>query len=188
MQMKYVIFGLVAVAVVAGLTSTFLRKDVEMIACPMDAYLCANGSYVGRSGPSCEFQCPATTTLSIETQEALLAKADLITLTTPVPEMVMGNPVTITGAARGQWYFEASFPVVLTNWDGLIIAETFATAQGDWMTEDFVPFVAELGFENPYKEGDPDFMKRGSLILQKSNASGLPEHDDALEIPIRFAP
>jgi hypothetical protein len=186
--MKYVIFTLVAIAIAAGVTSTLLQEETKMVACPMDAFLCANGSSVGRSGPSCEFQCPATTTVSAETQEALLAKADVITLTTPAPEMVMGNPVTITGAARGSWYFEASFPVVLTNWDGLIIAETYASAQSEWMTEDFVPFMAELGFENPYKEGDPDFMKRGTLILKKHNASGFPEHDDALEIPIRFAP
>ena len=30
-------------------------------------------------------------------------------------------------------------------------------------------------------------MKRGSLILKKDNPSGMPEHDDALEIPIFFA-
>ncbi len=27
-------------------------------ACPMDARQCANGSYVGRSGPQCLFYCP----------------------------------------------------------------------------------------------------------------------------------
>ena len=94
----------------------------------------------------------------------------------------------LTGQARGYWYFEASFPIVLTNWDGLIIAEGYATADGDWMTEEFVPFTASLEFTNPYEEGQPDFMKRGSLILQKDNPSGLPENDNALEIPIYFAP
>ncbi len=93
----------------------------------------------------------------------------------------------LEGKARGYWFFEGSFPVVLTNWDGLIIAEGFATAEGEWMTEDFVPFKGELTYTSPYKAGDPDFMKRGSLILKKDNPSGLPENDDAFELTVFFA-
>lgn len=98
----------------------------------------------------------------------------------------VGSPLVIKGQARGYWFFEASFPVVLTDWDGKIIAEHYATAKENWMTEDFVPFEATLVFENPYKPGDPDFMKNGYLILQKDNPSGLPENDAAVEIPVRF--
>jgi hypothetical protein len=116
------------------------------------------------------------------------AHADLITLTSPQPNGSITSPLTLTGQARGTWYFEGSFPVILTDWDGRIIAESYATAQGEWMTEDFVPFVANFAFPNPYHAGDPDFMRRGSLILKKDNPSGLPENDDALEIPIRFSP
>jgi hypothetical protein len=112
---------------------------------------------------------------------------DLIRLDEPQPNETVSSPLTITGEARGTWFFEASFPVVLTNWDGLIIAEGVATAEGDWMTEDFVPFSAELEFDSPYSSGDPDFMQNGSLILQKDNPSGLPENDNALEIRIKFA-
>ncbi len=35
--------------------------DAQPIACTMDAHMCADGSYVGRSGPNCEFVCPPTT-------------------------------------------------------------------------------------------------------------------------------
>jgi len=90
------------------------------------------------------------------------------------------SPLIIKGRARGTWFFEASFPIILTNWDGLIIAQGYATAQDDWMTEDFIDFIAELEFEKP------NIYNRGSLILKKDNPSGLPEHDDALEIPITF--
>ncbi len=55
------------------------------------------------------------------------------------------------------------------------------------MTTEFVPFEATLEFASPYEVGDPDFMKRGSLILQKANASGLPENDAAYEITVYFA-
>ena len=113
-------------------------------------------------------------------QAHIEAHADLIRLESPAPLAVIETPLEVTGLARGTWYFEASFPVVLVNWDGLIIAEGVATADGEWMTEEFVPFRATLEFETP------DYGERGTLILQKDNASGLPEHDDALEVPVRF--
>lgn len=115
-------------------------------------------------------------------------KADLIVLETPTPNQTIASPLTLKGKARGYWFFEASFPIVLTNWDDLIIAEGYATANGEWMTEEFVPFTATLNFVNPYALNDPDFVERGSLILKKDNPSGMPEYDDALEIPITFAP
>lgn len=115
-----------------------------------------------------------------------LEKLDLIRINTPRPNQSVSSPTTIIGEARGHWFFEASFPVVLTNWDGLIIAEGFATAEGDWMTEEFVPYTAELEYDSPYSAGDPDFMKNGTLILRKDNPSGLPENDDELEIPVKF--
>lgn len=105
----------------------------------------------------------------------------LLILEYPQQDQVIGSPLRIEGKARGNWFFEATFPVVLTNWDGLIIAEGFATAQGEWMTEDFVPFTAELTFIS-----DTTVSDRGSLILQKSNPSGLPENDDAYEITVFF--
>lgn len=112
-------------------------------------------------------------------------KSDFIRLTSPLPNTVISSPLTIRGVARGSWFFEASFPIALTDWDGRIIAETIATAEGDWMTEDFVPFTATLTFD-PADAGA--YSDRATLILQKENASGLPEHDDALEIPLRLAP
>ena len=112
-------------------------------------------------------------------------KNDLIRLTSPLPNTVISSPLTITGVARGNWFFEASFPIALTDWDGRIIAETIATAEGDWMTADFVPFTATLAFD-PADAGA--YSDRATLILQKENASGLPEHDDALEIQLRLAP
>lgn len=110
----------------------------------------------------------------------------LISLTNINDGDVVGSPLQLAGKARGYWFFEGSFPVTLTNWDGLIIAEGVATAEGEWMTEEFVPFKSTLTFTSPYKVGDPDFMKRGSLILKKDNPSGLPEKDDAYEITVFF--
>ncbi|MBL7045593.1 MAG: hypothetical protein ISR99_00980 [Parcubacteria group bacterium] len=109
-----------------------------------------------------------------------LEKIDLVSLSSPRPNEIIESPLEIVGEARGTWFFEGDFPVVLTDWDGRIIAEGFASADGDWMTEEFVGFIATLEFEYP------TVYNRGSLILMKDNPSGLPEYDDALEVPIHF--
>ncbi len=149
--------------------------------CSTDALLCPDGTAVGRIGPRCEF-APCLTPTAYETTEQIDAKRDLIVLESPPRDSVISSPVTITGKARGYWYFEASFPITIVNWDGLIIGEGIARAQSDWMTEDFVPFVATVTFHIP-----PDTpYHRGAIILKKDNPSGLPQNDDALEVPVLF--
>ena len=85
---------------------------------------------------------------------------DLIRIETPLPENTITSPLIIRGEARGMWFFEATFPIVLVNWDGLIIAEGYATAKNGWMTEDYVPFEAKLEFT-----ADTTVSNRGALIL-----------------------
>lgn len=124
---------------------------------------------------------------SIELTQASGQPKDQVILENPEPKSVISSPLTVKGEAPGTWFFEAEFPVVLTDWDGKIIAETSARTQEDWMTEEMISFEAELEFEKPYKEDDvQDFMKRGNLILQKANPSGLPKNDKAKEIVIFF--
>lgn len=194
--MVKIIYIFIAIAIIAGVFSTFISskdqeqifKEDEVVACTAEAMLCPDGSYVGRSGPNCEFAaCPAVNDNPNKEKNGVEDKADLIRVTSLIPNEVIKSPMIINGEARGGWFFEASFPVSLVNWDGLIVADGVAEAQGDWMTSEFVPFTANLEFVNPYQVGDPDFMKKGTLILQKDNPYGLPENDDALEIPINFA-
>jgi len=125
-------------------------------------------------------QCRADGETFIENIGNELEKINLVRLSNPRPNQKVSSPLFIKGEARGRWYFEATFPVVLTNWDGLIIAKGFATAEDEWMTENFVPFIATLEFKKP------DYKENGYLILQKNNPSGLPEFDEALEIPLLF--
>ena len=108
-----------------------------------------------------------------------LEKRDLIMVDSPRPGETVKSPLTITGQARGTWFFEASFPVRLLDEKGQVLGQGIAQAQSDWMTEEFVPFMAVLEFSTPT-------TMRGNLILKKDNPSGLPEHDDELRIPVRF--
>jgi hypothetical protein len=120
----------------------------------------------------------ATTAIEIETT-AKDTTSDQIKVSKPQPNQVVGSPLDIEGEARGTWFFEATFPVKLLDANDDVIATYFAQAQGEWMTEDFVPFKAQLVFEKPTTD-------TGILILEKDNPSGLPENDASIEIPIRF--
>lgn len=140
----------------------------------------AAGSPVMESYPR---QCRYNDTTFTENIGNEIEKANLIRLDNPRPNQTISSPLTVKGQARGFWFFEASFPVLLVDWDGRIISEGIAQADGEWMTTEFVPFTATLTFavdKNVYSD-------RGAIILKKDNPSGLPENDDALEIPIKFA-
>lgn len=108
-----------------------------------------------------------------------LEKADLIRIASPRPNQTVTSPLAITGEARN-WYFEATFPIKILDSQGSVLAQWYAQADGEWMTENFVPFTGELNFIVPQGE------THGTLVLAKSNASGLPEHDDELIVPVQF--
>ena len=109
-----------------------------------------------------------------------LEKSNLIKVSNPRPNQIIQSPLVIDGEARGFWFFEASFPVKILNKRDEVVVQGLAHAQGDWMTENFVQFRAELVFPAPSTE-------KGSLVLEKDNPSGLPEHANELRIPIRFS-
>jgi hypothetical protein len=104
---------------------------------------------------------------------------DLIELRAPLPDAVVRSPLTVEGRARGTWFFEASFPVYLVDAHEDTIAVIPAQAEGEWMTQSFVPFKVTLSFTPPASH-------TGTLILSKDNPSGLPEHAAELRVPIRF--
>jgi hypothetical protein len=97
----------------------------------------------------------------------------------PQPGAMVKNPLIIDGEARGNWYFEASFPVVLEDSNGKILGQTIATALGDWMTAEFVPFNAKLDFKT-------STTTYGVIVLKKDNPSGLPANDEEARMPIRL--
>jgi hypothetical protein len=95
------------------------------------------------------------------------------------PGDIIQSPLTIKGRARGYWFFEASFPVRVQDASGTDLGSDIATAQDEWMTEEFVPFTATVEFSEPAGGF-------GFVVLQKDNPSGLPEHADEVRVPVRF--
>ena len=109
-----------------------------------------------------------------------LSKTNLIKIDMPRPVSKISSPLIVTGEARGTWYFEASFPVELQDANGNVLAQMPAQAQGEWMTENFVPYKVTLTFA-PQPAGS-----KGKLILHKDNPSGEPSRDDSLIVPVVF--
>jgi len=108
--------------------------------------------------------------------------AELVSITSLTAGQTVTSPITIQGMAPGYRFFEATAPVSLTNWNGLIIEEGYITATEDWMTGAMVPFEGTLTYTvDPNRAND-----NGALILHKSNPSGMRENDAAVEIPIHL--
>ncbi len=106
--------------------------------------------------------------------------ANMIVVTSPIKDNQISSPLSIVGRARGEWYFEGSFPVTLVDLYGNTIASGNVTSQGEWMTKEFVPFLGTLRFNNFIKNS------KGKLILKKDNPSGDISKDLSIEIPIIF--
>ncbi len=129
--------------------------------------------------PTTDTQATTTpaTTLSITAYPA--SAADDVKDLNIQPGGKITSPFNLTGSASG-WYFEASFPVQLKDAQGNVIAQGPAQAQGDWMTSDFVPFKITLTLP-----AQPAGSK-GTFVLHNDNASGLPENDKSIEVPVTF--
>ena len=108
-------------------------------------------------------------------------KQDLIFIATPRPNAGVVNIVDIHGQARGFWFFEGDFPIRLEDTEGILIAEGFGQAVGEWMTEDFVTFVTSIPFS-------VDRDTPAVLVFERDNPSDLPENDDELRLPIILKP
>ncbi len=170
-----IIFGVIALIALAlvGFAYFNLKNEAVEIACPTDAQMCPDGSSVQRTGPSCTFpECP-------EKKENKF-KDDLIVIDSPELNSAVTSPIQITGQARGTYFYEGSFPILVTDANGQIIGDGIATAQGDWATESFVPFTATVLYLPP----QGTIGKNGNIILRNSNPSGLPENSIQRVIPV----
>ena len=151
--MKRVIIGLILLSLtVAVILAVWLAGRSEQLAVGRDSQLPTNG----------------------------LLDDSPVVLDSPLAESIINSPVAISGRARGRWFFEASFPVKIVDANNQVLGLAPAQAQGDWMTDDFVPFRATIDFSQPT-------TSTGFIILLKDNPSGLSEHDAEIKMPVRFS-
>ncbi len=174
MNSKWKIISIVFVLVV--LAAFLLLRGSE------DEWICERGEWKKHGNPSSQqpdYPCGSDQSVSDDNSNQFYGKKDLIIVEEPAPGGYISSPLSIKGSARGFWFFEASFPVKLYNQEGDLISSGVAQAQDDWMSEDFVPFTAELEFTNPGYE-------KGEIVFEKDNPSGLLENYDEFRMPVLF--
>lgn len=141
-------------------------------------------SYVTGARTSVPHASVATTTPSVPAAPSTLKEDEAppplssrVMVDAPKAGTTVGKMFMVTGKAPGNWFFEASFPLQVRSEDGDVIGRAIAQAQSDWMTTELVAFTTEVTLEGSYSGP-------ATLILLRDNPSGLPEHDDALEVDI----
>ena len=125
-------------------------------------------------GASITGQISSTTATTASSSQPLHVK---VTVAEPTQGQTVPNIFQVSGSAPGNWYFEASFPLQVRDGEGAVIGRAIGSAQGDWMTESLVPFTANVVVDSTYHGP-------ATLVLMRDNPSGLPENDDAFEVPI----
>src|SRR4030042_2257621 len=177
---KYLIFVGITIIVFAGIYlaySKIIDKKITDVKNNVSSYdeCAAQNNLIQESYPAiCRTPDGKSFTQDIGNE---LEKQDLILIESPRPNAIISSPLAISGQARGNWYFEASFPIKLYDGNNNLIAQGIAQTQSNWMTDEFVFFRAELKFIAPETQ-------KGTLILEKDNPSDLPENDDQLIVPI----
>lgn len=154
-----------------------------------DDWRCENGAWIRHGNPRIaaptspcgqiekvvsEF-IPAST--EIVSDDNVVASSEII-ITQPQPDQLVSSPLNISGFAKGTWFFEANIPVKLLDAQSQVITALGGQAQGDWMTENMVPFQATLNFMTT--------ATSGYLVVSRDNPSGLPENEESFQIPVKF--
>ena len=178
MNKLLLLIAIIALIALAAFGYTSMKKSPSPGEIITSFEECAKAGYpVMESYPAqCKTPHGETFTQDIGNEMEMSSK---IRIDSPRPHQTIKSPLVITGEAVGGWYFEAVFPIDLVDANGEIIAQHYAQAQGEWMTENFVPFTSTLQFATPS-------TPTGTLILRKDNPSGLPENEADLRIPVRF--
>lgn len=129
------------------------------------------------SNKQTQTQAQTQPTTQTDTQTYTSKKGVKVKVYYPAKGATVASPLAVVGEVPGNWSFEASFPVQLTDSKGTVVAKGTATVLGDWMTDKLVPFSAKLTFSTAASG-------QGTLTLSKDNPSGLEANADSVTIPV----
>lgn len=104
---------------------------------------------------------------------------DIIIIDSPKPYQKVQIPIFVKGKARGNFFFEGTFPIRIEDENGNLITTGNIMTKENWMSEDFVSFETYFNF-------DKKDLKRGFIIFEKANPSGLKENKFEIKIPVYF--
>lgn len=168
-----IIIGIIILALVAFAVITSTKKAPVVVTNFEECV--AAGNPIQESFPEkCSTPDRKTFTKSIDRNDL----SQFIVSENPQPNQEISSGIELSGKAR-TWYFEGSFPVRLLDANDAEMTAVPATAQGDWMTTDWVPYKAVLNFSTPT-------TATGTLVLQKDNPSDDRSLDQEIRIPVKF--
>lgn len=176
---KIVVFVVIALIVVVGAFLFIDRSNIllhEQKVSNYDECVAAGYEVLESYPPTCQTPNGQSFTRDIGNGVEF---SDEIQVISPKPGEVISSPLTVSGEALGTWYFEGSFSGELFDNNGNSLGEVVLQAEGDWMSEEFVPFKGELLF-------DESATGKGVLIIDNANPSGLAENSKSVTIPVAF--
>lgn len=175
-NMKTALSILVTLIVIGGAFFLYERHDAD------NGNIMATSTQVVLTGSS----TPATNTSTTGVHATPIVGGTEtvdIRIAQPLINQVVSSPLTISGQAKGTWFFEATAPVSLMDASGKKIAEGHITATGDWMTTNFVPFTGTLSWATSTSAT----TTAGTLVFMNDNPSGDPALQKTVTVPVRIA-
>ncbi len=109
--------------------------------------------------------------------EILGKKEDLLSFTILPGTKVPNGILSYRGSIKGAWFFEGNILINILDANKVPILNSNAVAKTDWMTVEPVEFEGNVDFTN---------LPKGNYYFEihNDNASGLPENDKFIQIPI----
>jgi hypothetical protein len=103
-----------------------------------------------------------------------------VVLTYPLAGEQISSPTTVSGTVPPGWMFEGVLPVKLVDSDGKLISTSLGREDipGSWQSGNAVTFSATVNFTTD--------SKKGKLVIEKDNPSGLTENAASFEMPVIF--
>jgi len=104
-------------------------------------------------------------------------KDDLISFSIWPNTKIHKGIVSYRGVIKGGYFFEANILINILDWNKKVLKASNAVAKSDWMTAGPVDFEGNIDFTGLPK--GPAYFE-----IHNDNASGLPENDKSILIPI----
>jgi hypothetical protein len=113
----------------------------------------------------------------VENKGQILGNKDDLIAFSIAPNTKVHGIISYRGIVKGGYFFEANILINVLDSNRKVLLKSNATAKDDWMTAGPVNFEGNIDFTN---------LKKGGAYIEihNDNASGLPENDKSILIPI----
>ena len=118
-----------------------------------------------------------TTMPVLEDKNSIQGNRDDLISFSILPNTKVHGVLSYRGVIQGGYFFEGNILVNILDENKVVLKSSNAIATTDWMTTEPVDFEGNIDFSN---------LPKGVAFFEihNDNASGLPEHDKSILIPI----